>query len=317
MKLKAARTAVAGALLSAFAFTLRSEAASGMFVEHNLSTNIDLVAVTAVTTCEGLQEVLQGEYVLDLAGFRETATTALQLLDENEELRPYAAWLRTRLDYLAVADELQIAIAPPGLELQPRPAPTSSPSPDLERRAWRDHLKGEGLPVGARLYVQQLKPVFVEEGVPAELVWLAEVESGFEPRARSPVGAAGLFQLMPDTAELLGLSLRPRDDRLVPVKSARAAAQYLRYLHLKFGDWRLAFAAYNAGEGRVRRLLTQHRARSYDEIAVHLPAETQMYVPKVEATILRREEVALNDLKSPAINPASLPSAESDGTPDR
>src|ERR1043166_9580530 len=236
MKLKAARTAVAGALLSAVAFSLRSEAASGMFFEHKPSTNIDLVAVTAVTTCEGLQEVLQGEYVLDLAGFRETATTALQLLDENEELRPYAAWLRTRLDYLAVADELQITIAPPSLELHPRPAPTSSLSPDLERRAWREHLKGEGLPAGARLYVQQLKPVFVEEGVPAELVWLAEVESGFEPRARSPVGAAGLFQLMPDTAELLGLSLRPRDDRLVPGKRARAGGQYLRYLHLKFGD---------------------------------------------------------------------------------
>src|ERR1043166_627624 len=95
MKLKGARTAVAGALVSAFAFTIRSEAASGMFAGHELSTNIDLVAVTAVTTCEGLQEVLQGEYVLDLAGFRETATTALQLLDENEGLRPYAAWLRT------------------------------------------------------------------------------------------------------------------------------------------------------------------------------------------------------------------------------
>ena len=58
-------------------------------------------------------------------------------------------------------------------------------------------------------------------------------------------------------------------------------------------------AAYNAGETRVRRLLDKHRARSFDEIATHLPAETQPYVPKVEATILRREGVTLAQLKMP------------------
>src|SRR5439155_25260698 len=151
-------------------------------------------------------------------------------------------------------------------------------------------------PVGATVYVSQLKPVFIEEGVPAELVWLAEVESGFVPWARSPSGAAGLFQLMPDTAELLGLSLKPSDDRFVPDRSARAAARYLKYLHEKFHDWRLTLAAYNAGEGRVRRLLEQYRTRSYDAIALRLPWETQTYVPKVETTILRHEGVALGDL---------------------
>jgi membrane-bound lytic murein transglycosylase D len=68
---------------------------------------------------------------------------------------------------------------------------------------------------------------------------------------------------------------------------------------LPFKDWRLAVAAYNCGEGRVRRLLDQHKARTFDEIATYLPAETQMYVPKVEATLLRREGVKLSQLPAP------------------
>jgi membrane-bound lytic murein transglycosylase D len=103
---------------------------------------------------------------------------------------------------------------------------------------------------------------------------------------------------MPVTARDLDLSVGFfRDDRLDPEKSARAAARYLRRLHGRFNDWRLTFAAYNAGESRVAGLLKQEKARTFDEIAGRLPLETQMYVPKVEATIRKREAVALKDLK--------------------
>ncbi|MEO6184259.1 MAG: transglycosylase SLT domain-containing protein, partial [Verrucomicrobiota bacterium] len=84
-------------------------------------------------------------------------------------------------------------------------------------------------------------------------------------------------------------------------KNARAAAHYLRQLRNRFGDWRLALAAYNAGEGRVAELLRKQKARTFDEIAHRLPAETQMYVPKVEATIRKREGRTLADLKMPRI----------------
>ena len=108
-----------------------------------------------------------------------------------------------------------------------------------------------------------------------------------------------MYQMMPATAKRFNLSSRPSDERLNPDKNARAAAQYLRLLHKRFGDWRLALAAYNCGENRVESLLKASKIKSYDAIASRLPAETQMYVPKVEATLLRREGIKLTDLPAP------------------
>lgn len=248
--------------------------------------------------CRQVQERLQGEYVVELAPLREVAHALLPLMEQHAELQPYASWLRTRLDYLVVADELRIAIPPPSLELRPKPLPPINPRPELEREIWVKKLALRPILPRAEMYVPKLKPIFAAEGVPVELVWVAEVESAFDPQAKSPVGAAGLFQLMPATAEWLGLELQPGDQRLDPEKGGRAAAKYLKYLHGKFADWQLVLAAYNGGEGRVRRLMEKHEARRFDDIAQYLPAETQMYVPKVEATILRREGVTLADLGS-------------------
>jgi membrane-bound lytic murein transglycosylase D len=289
------------------AATVTWEDALGQFDESVL-TNLDLSALPSLTdldpaqlqaVCRELQKRFQGEYVLELAPLRDVASAALPLLDQHAETQPYAAWLRTRLDYLAVADTLKIGVPPPNLELQPSQSSTANPTPGVERRAWEKRLQMEDLPPAASVYVAQLKPIFAAEGVPPELVWLAEVESGFDTLARSPIGAAGLFQLMPDTAKSLGLTLLPWDQRRQPEKNGRAAARYLKNLYGEFGDWRLTLAAYNAGEGTVSRLLAKYGAHTYDEIAVHFPAETQMYVPKVEATILRREGVALENLKLP------------------
>ena len=134
-------------------------------------------------------------------------------------------------------------------------------------------------PKNAKPYVSKLKPIFAAQKVPGELIWIAEVESSFDPRARSPVGAAGLFQLMPETARHYGLRTRFIDERLQPEPSAEAAAKYLRHLYVHYKDWRLALAAYNAGEGTVDRLLAKQKKKNFDAIARKLPAETQMYVP--------------------------------------
>ncbi len=245
-----------------------------------------------------LQKEFQGNYVIDLAALKDAAKAAVPLLENFEETLPYALWLKTRLDYLDVADEFRRLVPPPKVTPGQPPRPVPNPAPQREREVWITKLSKRPWPENAKPYVERLKPIFIEENVPPELVWVAEVESSFDPRARSPAGAAGLFQLMPATAQRYGLRTTwPLDQRVRPEPCARAAAQYLKYLHNRFKDWRLALAAYNAGEGTVQDLLARHKARTYDAIATYLPAETQMYVPKVEATLLRREGVRLSELK--------------------
>jgi len=244
-----------------------------------------------------LRRRFQGTYVYDLGGLKEAATQLLPVLQKSEETQPYAAWLQTRLDYFDVAEALRRQAKPEPEKVPPPPLP--NPSAQLERSIWASELKDRSRPPLAADYLPRLKQVFAAEKLPPELVWVAEVESSFNPAARSPAGAAGMFQLMPATARALSLSLRPQDERLEAEKSARAAARYLRQLHGRFGDWRLALAAYNAGESRVEALLKKTKTRSFDAIASRLPAETQMYVPKVEATLRKREGIALAELKPP------------------
>ena len=247
------------------------------------------------------QKSLQGDYVLDVAKLKDAATVVLPLLEARDETLPYALWLKSQLDYLDVAEELRRAAPPPKIVPGQPPKPLPNPSPDSERKIWVHKVSSRPMPKGAELLVPKLKPIFASERVPAELIWIAEVESSFDARARSPVGAAGLFQLMPATAKRYGLRRWPWDQRYQPETSARAAAKYLKQLHGQFADWALAVAAYNAGEGTVQRLLDGYNTRSFDRIATHLPAETQMFVPKVEATLLRREGVNLAQLGAPPL----------------
>jgi uracil-DNA glycosylase family 4 len=246
-----------------------------------------------------IEQRLQGDYVVDLAALQQTAATVLPLLEQHPETRPYAAWLKTRMDYFEVAEQFRASQPPPKIEPGRPYQPAPNPEPSRQRLVWQKQLEKCPLAKEAESLPARLKPVFVAQKVPAELVWLAAVESSFDPAARSPVGAVGLFQLMPQTASSLGLSLRPTDERLNPERNAAAAAKYLRTLHSQFKDWRLALAAYNAGAGKVHGLLTRYRAKTFDQVAVHLPAETQMYVPKVEATILRRTGAVLSKLPAP------------------
>jgi membrane-bound lytic murein transglycosylase D len=245
-----------------------------------------------------LQRRFEGASVYDLGSLKDTASRLLPLLQRFEETRPYAVWLQTHFDYFDTAEELRREMKPPSTK-PGAPAPLVNPAPQLQRSVWNKRLTKRPLPALAAAQVPRLKEIFTAEKMPPELVWMAEVESSFDPSARSPAGAAGLFQLMPATARTLSLSTWPRDERLQPEKNARAAAKYLRYLYGRFGDWRLALAAYNVGETRVHNLLKGQKTRTFDAIAGRLPAETQMYVPKVEATLRLREGRTLADLKVP------------------
>lgn len=131
-----------------------------------------------------------------------------------------------------------------------------------------------------------LEPILRQEGLPAPLSAVVLVESGGQRDAMSAKGARGLWQLMPETARRYGLTVSPpRDDRLDPVLSTRAAARYLRDLYGQFGDWSLAFAAYNAGEQAVQRAIERAGANDFVSLKPLLPAETRAYVPAVLASL--------------------------------
>ncbi len=136
-----------------------------------------------------------------------------------------------------------------------------------------------------------------KRGMPEELLYLAMMESGLSPWAVSKVSAVGLWQFMTPTAEQFGLRVDEYvDERRDPVAATDAALDYLEWLHDHFGSWYLAAAAYNAGPGRVERVLHRHaegrtgEENLYWEVLDHLPRETREYVPRlVAATILADE----------------------------
>lgn len=134
-------------------------------------------------------------------------------------------------------------------------------------------------------YRPMMTRVFLSEGLPPELVWIGLVESGYDPAAKSPKNALGIWQLIPETALTFGLNVSPRDERTDPQKSTRAAARYLKFLYGRFGDWALTLAAYNAGEGRVQSAIERAQDRDFWRLSSSgmLPRETQAYVPAVLA----------------------------------
>lgn len=233
-----------------------------------------------------LERALTSGSLAELAAFAgdaRPALGALRLVPGAEEL---ADWLEQRVDVMEAAGH---AAAPPP---PPVPGPKAVTQPVPHYSLWLARVRARPFPARARELMPRVQAVFRAEGVPPELAWLAEAESSFNPAARSPAGARGLFQFMPDTARSLGLSTFLPDDRTDPERSARAAARYLRALHGRFRNWALVLAAYNAGEGRVQRLLAGRRAETFTAVADALPAETRMYVPKVCALIATRTGVA-------------------------
>ena len=246
-----------------------------------------------------LQHALDSDDLGGLAQYLPQARAALLALRAIPGYEDYADWLEERIDYIEAAQQAKTRPAPP-------PAPPRASAPLAVRGGivpyydlWLGRIRARAVPAAAEALMPGLRSAFAAEGVPEEIAWIAEAESTLNPKARSPAGAKGLFQLTPDTAKNLGLSTFLPDERTDPEKSAHAAARYLRTLREKFGTWPLAFAAYNAGEGRVQRLLKKRDADTFAEIAPALPSETRMYVPKVCATIAVRAGVPPDKLPPP------------------
>jgi membrane-bound lytic murein transglycosylase D len=139
-------------------------------------------------------------------------------------------------------------------------------------------------------YEARLRAIMREVGVPEDLVYVAMIESGFDPAAQSWVGAAGMWQFMEPTGKVYGLSTSYWvDDRLDFERSAYAAASYLGDLKTRFGSWELALAAYNAGYGLVVQSIRTNNTNNFwslVEIENALPHQTSSYVPKIFAAAI-------------------------------
>ncbi len=263
--------------------------------EENLRTNPSALFHFFTPQGIGLRRVLTCLFIF--SGILLQATPLLEL---------YPA-------FTAPANDLGLDIGPTLFSLS---AVTPVEDPHFGKNRWPCIIKGglwikrqslSALPAHAQALVPELKKRFVSEGLPQELAWVAEVESMLNTNAVSISGARGLFQFKQAAARRFGLFKETEDFRTHPDKSARAAAQYLAQLYAQFDDWTLAVAAYNAGEGCVRRLLKKHEAHRYADIAAELPAQTQVYVIKVMTTLALRENTHLSALPAPSapvLNPS-------------
>lgn len=137
-------------------------------------------------------------------------------------------------------------------------------------------MKGKSRP-----WFRTIEAVFLQYDLPLQLKYLAIVESGLEPKARSLAGARGLWQLMPVTAQELGLRVSGKtDERLHTYRSTLAAAKYLRNLYAAFGDWLLVLAAYNSGPGVVYTAMKKAGSKNFWALQRFLPAESRGHVKR-------------------------------------
>jgi soluble lytic murein transglycosylase-like protein len=165
---------------------------------------------------------------------------------------------------------------------------------------------GNHATVGARLDLLRpvVESILQRHGISSDLgAAVILVESGGRTDALSAKGARGIWQLMPGTARRYGLRVDAfTDDRLDLLKSTDAAAQYLHDLYVQFGDWRLALAAYNAGEGHVASAIVEAHSQDFDQLISlrMLPHETRDYVPRVLANAYQTwQQPAIGHIQQP------------------
>jgi len=153
-------------------------------------------------------------------------------------------------------------------------------------------------------YDEMIRRILKEEGVPQDLIYLAQAESGFHPLAVSRAGARGMWQFMGSRAKGYGLERNWWvDERQDPVKATRAAAHHLRDLYNQFGDWYLAMAAYNSGPGTVQNAVKRTGYADFWQLYRRnvLPKETRNYVPIIIAvTIMAKnpQQYGLEDVEA-------------------
>jgi membrane-bound lytic murein transglycosylase D len=138
------------------------------------------------------------------------------------------------------------------------------------------------------MYMRLARQIYAQEGVPLDITWLGQVESAWKPRAVSWAAASGLWQFIPATGRRFGLRQNAYiDERNSFEQSTRASAQYLKFLANRYnGNWELAMAAYNTGEGNIDRAISRAGSANFWMIYPYIAQETRNYVPNILAVIL-------------------------------
>src|SRR6476620_4409965 len=160
-------------------------------------------------------------------------------------------------------------------------------------------------------YQPMISAKLEQHDMPQDLIYLAMIESGFNPKAQSPAKAGGLWQFVSETGQRYGLTVNKKvDERNHPDKATDAALSYLSDLHDRFGSWYLAAAAYNTGENRVARIMRQVTGSEkgsdadYYRISKLLPRENQDYVPMMIAAGRISKDPAKYGFTSPDVEPS-------------
>lgn len=173
-----------------------------------------------------------------------------------------------------------------------------------------------------------IRNILVKHGLPAELVYMAVVESKMKNTATSGAGAAGIWQLMPSTAKTLGLHVSEKNDQRRNIyQSTAAAAKYMNDLYKQFDDWLLVIAAYNCGAGNVHKAIKLSGSRDFWKLQRYLPKESRDHVKRFIATHFFYEEkgslVTLtknertNYLAALQLTTEAMASEEKDSAPER
>lgn len=137
------------------------------------------------------------------------------------------------------------------------------------------------------MFMRMARRIFKEEGIPENVAWLGQVESAWKPSAMSHMAASGLWQFIPGTGARYGLRRTAHvDERNSFDEATRASARYLKFLYNRYGNWELAIAGYNCGEGNVDRAIRRAGVTNFWAAYPYLPRETRNYVPNILATIL-------------------------------
>jgi membrane-bound lytic murein transglycosylase D len=135
-------------------------------------------------------------------------------------------------------------------------------------------------------YLPIIEQYLEKHRLPIQLKFLPIVESKLQPHAESTKGAAGLWQLVPETARSLGLVVDGKlDERKDINRATEAAVGYLKRLYKKYGTWELALVAYNCGPGRLNQAILKAGCQDYAQVRLHLPTETQNYIAKYKAAL--------------------------------